>query len=186
MANALSFSGVGDYGQYQMWHSYSTDLGIITVPIAGVTEAHVTIRIHGGLGVRNVNWTASRAEKPPIIPSLTGDLIDGGDEIQGFSVRFSQQPNEKSSGFNWNCEGSYQYIQPISRIPGNDTFPTNAYPYVINPQLTLSATLLSLAGGSMKTCGIGLDYVNNGFVWPHTFFPHTSTNDSLITTLPSV
>jgi len=90
---------VADYGDYRMSHDYMTDQGLISVPIAGATEAFVTIRVHGGIGFRNVDWVASRAGRPPIIPGIYGNsTVEGEDQLRNYSVTFMQTPNTSQNG----------------------------------------------------------------------------------------
>lgn len=191
---SFSSEGFADYSAYGMTHEYEADPGYVSVPLAGDSEAFVTIRIHGGFGIRTVNWIADRSGRPPIIPSLTANgTITGQDLIHDYSINVSQTPNPDKAGFNWSTSGTYRYVQQKARIPGRDMFPTNYYPFPVEPTTSQAQYALTVAGFAMdatsgallNSLGNSINHNTNDFLWPFTHIPASFANDNLVTTLAS-
>lgn len=187
-------AGSGSYGPLRSDQSYEYDSGIVALPLAGATPAHRLIRLHGGFGRRTVSWSASRAGKPPIVPSMAntqGDVFLGGSMETALPV-----PNPQVGGYNWSVSGVYTFVQTTPRKAGTDTFSAGAYPYPMSPTDQLAqqcttpeaiAATIAATPASAKTNAFGLavspdkeEHRNDTYLWPFTLLPPVFTNDYLI------
>lgn len=196
--------GAGAYNRYQQDHSYSTDTGLLVLPLSSKKPDFKIIRLHGGIQTRTVDWVACRQGKPPIIPSAVDTEFDkylGGTVTVGLPV-----PNKQQNGYNWTVSGSYLYVEAAPRVPGVNTLPTGNAPYATEP-MDSTANAGYLANAAAITAGFqaladapaaadpvapidvvgqavsgGVDHLNDQYIWPYTFFPPIFSTDTGIDT----
>lgn len=196
MSDNLNYdaAGANTYQRYTQDHRFEYDNGLIVWPVAGRTPAFRVIRLHGGVGVRRVEWEASRRGKPPIVPSMTDTDYD---TFLGGSITAAlPQPDPQSIGYSWHVSGSYLYVQTQPRIVGTNSIPTGGFPYPVVPNDALGNQLVADQVGNVLTNAtptdnvadlIGqavgedtVDHEEDNYLWPLTVLPPVFTNDNII------
>jgi hypothetical protein len=188
MPDNMQGAGGSSYGQYTQDHSYETD--------PGVTSAHRVIRLHGGLAMRRVKWTATRTGKPPIIPT---PVSTNSDRIIAHSVTTSlPTPNTQTLGYDWAVNGEYLYVQATPRIAGTHTLPTGGYPFPMGAVDSVASAIISSKIGNYTTPTVGainpidslmtaigedaahVDHDEDKYLWPFTSLPKSFTSDRIL------
>jgi hypothetical protein len=186
------------YRKYDIAQDYQYDSGLVLMPVAGRTAAHRLIRLHGGVGVRKVDFTARRSGKPPIVPSMA----DVGDDtfLSGGITTHTVQPNPMTGGYDWTVEGSYTYAQGKPRIAGTNTVYASGVPYPTEVDVSASslagpylaayttpneALVLDLENPTngeridsfaQAVAGGTVDHITEEYTWPFTFLTPHFTN----------
>ena len=180
--------GIGAYRESDQTHNYEYDSGVVVLPLAGRTAAHRLIRLHGGIGVRTVNWSVARLGRPPLIPAMTdtrGDTFIGGSVVPELPVPSPSVPGQ----FDWRVSGEYRFVQNSPRIAGENSFPAGAHPFVVpgqnNAAVSPTARKLSLSTATTDSLvtalltGVTMDPSGN-FAWPFTVLPAAMTTDHMM------
>lgn len=171
------------YKDYSQDHAYEHDTGLIVLPVGSREPKHRVIRLHGGVGIRRVKWSASRTGKPPIIPKAE-DLA--ADTILSSSVSAAlPTPLPQSGQYLFSLSGEYTYVQESPRVAGTNAFPTGVYPYTLNPHDAIASAAVGglLAHRSAPTTVADFDAAvtivdtavrygrGTHFSWPLTVIP---------------
>lgn len=182
-----------DVRDYQSEQTYKYDRGLVTMPVAGAVPGRKIIRLHGGYGTRIVEWTASRAGKPPVIPALadTGrDVVLGGDVTTVLPV-----PTGNGPGFLWRVSGRYEFAQYEPRVAGTHTIVAGSYPYGIVPNDAVANAICGpgraaisgldpdvddLPDAFAKAQAESVNTADEKYVWPFTYLPPVFTNDQIL------
>lgn len=179
-ADAPSVADVTSYSEYSQDHEFEHDLGVIVLPVASRESAYRRIRLHGGVGIRKVKWSAARAGKPPIIPKAV-DLHN--DSLLHSRVNAKLPLAQPQTGtFLFHVSGEYEYVQTTPRVAGVNAIPTASYPYSVDPMDTIATSFIG-QGFSVPTTVAEFDtavtYVDStvrrgrgtAFTWPFTAIP---------------
>ena len=142
--NIVSPEG-GSYPDYRQEHRYETDPGVVISASANRTGAARLLRVHGGVGKRIVDFRATRAGAPPLIPSATDTTHD---TLVGHALTVPLPVfNQVLGRYNFTAEGRYTYLQNAPRVPGTDVFPTGRYPYPLAGADEVAASLFATIPG---------------------------------------
>lgn len=185
MARRSEVDPSGSYRSYEQDHDYDYDGGVIPIPTSGSTPQFVSIRVHGGFGMRTVKWSTSRNDKPPIIPEMVN--LEGDTFLSG-NVQFAlPQPNPQSGSMSWHVAGEYRYVQSSPRLVGTGVFTTGRVPYytpgvdgiastILAPLVVGAATLTSVSTALAAT----VDHNNGNYLWPFSFHSPVFTSSGVI------
>lgn len=128
---------LNSYGSYKVESTFDGDHGVAIMPLARRVAGNRMIRLHGGYGVRRVQWRAERAGVPPTIPQMVDTVAD---TLLSSSMTVPlPSPNAAGRGYDWIVQGEYIFGQNDLRIAGTDPFPSGAYPWVDQPQESIRA-----------------------------------------------
>ena len=171
-----TIEGAESYRSVRQDHEYTTDIGLLPLPLASPTPRVRLFRLHGGLSMRRVKWSASRAGKPPIIPAAAdagSDVLISTEATPALPV-----PNSQAGGYDWGVSGEYLYVQTKPRTPGTNALPTGGYPYPV-PGIDglLNAIVTPAIGAALVNQGLDaaisllsapVNHTTDSFLWPLT------------------
>lgn len=136
-----------NYTGYSQSHGYTYDPGLLVMPLAD--GGHVVVRVHQGVGFRQVGWDATKRDTPPVVPTA-GDVVDTNGAttatLLGAAVTAPLPAvNPAGNGYDWSVSGVYTYVltNPLT-FDGSEGIPTGDYPFTTN---YLQLGIGSLAGG---------------------------------------
>lgn len=187
--------GSHEYGPTPQTHAYETVTGLIVIPRC-IGNPKI-VRLHSGYGTRRVQWSATRVQRPPVIPAaedLTNDTYLGGTVWAELPI-----PDPIRGGYNYHVKGEYVYLQTVvrdaydpnqqtHRTPGVDSLPTGVYPYQMGLQNSQLADVLTnldvpetanvynvnnILGASVGDGGL-VD-VGSLYPWPFTSYPQAAS-----------
>lgn len=189
MSAKQDHSGAGSYKSADQSHQYEYDTGVIAVPLAGDEPGHRLIRLHGGIGMRRVNWTHTRTGNPPFIPTMedtSGDTFLAG----SVSPRLPT-PSVTQNGYDWSVSGSYVYVQNTPRIVGQSHLPVGQHPFICYDQQAVASDLIGDAASSAYDADGFQGLIdaaeatlqpdaNGSYTWPYLALPILFSSSSLI------
>lgn len=167
---------------YEQDHRYDYDSGVVVMPVAQRTAKHRRIRLHGGLGMRVVEWKATSEGKPPVIPTPQNT---SNDVILSSTIHAELPIPKPTAGvYQFTARGTYTYVQVEPRIAGTNALPTGIFPFPVDPMDTIAfgyvgETLDSQSITNMATMDAAVAAIENAvlgdgstpFSWPFTVFP---------------
>lgn len=187
-ATRTTVQGAGEYTGVGHTSHYENTTGLVVIPRAREGATPKLVRVHGDYGMRKVSWSASRKNRPPLIPTqedLLSDKYVGGVVSADMPIA-----DPISGGYNWSISGEYLYFQSVrARKAGFDPLPTGAYPYTIQPQDTIAQSILSatydtgfsnVIEGKIAATGAEVVDQRTLYPWPFTALPIESTSSGLI------
>lgn len=172
--------GGDEYATSQV-NVFDTHTGLVVLPTCRTGAAPVRVRIHGEYGMRSIRWSASRKDRPPLLPfqSDIGDTLTPSDLFLGGSVSaMLPTPDPTTGGYTFVTTGEYQFLQAEPRKPGTHAFPCGGYPHPVLPQDTIAGNISASAGVSSSgtwsdamTLLSPLAQDDTRFPWPFTAIP---------------
>jgi hypothetical protein len=133
-SSSLSISTRGDvanrYSDYHGDSSYSTDRGVLVLPIAGPDgTAPCLVKVHAEIGYRTTDVTAVKTGAPPVLPAACD--TPSGDRLLGSEFMFTIPQIGPDQNTNlYRSEGRYTYVQGSLRGSGGQSnFQTVDMPY---------------------------------------------------------
>lgn len=174
---------VNRYQEETQHHRYEYDSGVVVCPVASRTPGHRRIRLHGGVGMRVVKWSAERSGKPPIVPSHA-DTIN--DTLLSSTVNAQLPiPQPQSGTYLFRMSGEYVFVQTSPRLLGTNAIPTGLHPFPVEPMdgmaeqmigsaLAQYGTINDLATFDSAMQAVANKISNSGatdYVWPITVIP---------------
>ena len=184
--------GYNDYNDYSQDSNFSYESGLVAIPLASATPAVRVVRLHGGFGLRQLDFNSARQGRPPIIPPMA-DTVN--DTFLSGNVAFAlPTASQQAAGYNWAVSGTYEYIQLEPRVVGIDTFPVGGYPA---PMQTVDMAAFTLGGNSVippyapvsvadfntfwSNFEPSIAQISSGnWTWPFLAFPPAFTSTTLL------
>lgn len=177
-------TGAGSYEDYRQTHDYQHDLGVIPLPLAQREAGFRLIRLHGGMGLRKVKWTAVKEGTPPRIPTATNTGYDT--LVESSVVAHLPRVNLQTGTYTFTLTGEYLYVQNAPRQAGVHALPTAAYPFPVELADKRAAALAPRTIAGINQIGGSSDNPINAIAnaavdemygpgqypaWPFTFIP---------------
>lgn len=180
--DAFDAKAAGNYTSYRQNSSFEYDPGVFVLAVASRTPKNIIVQVHGGMGKRVVEVSASKRDAPPILPAA----VDTDTEtLIGCQIDLPLPiVNPTSATYDWAAVGTYLYITtgPAGpRVPGRDPLPAGQYPF---PNPTQDAAIEAMASDGSSMAGL-MDELparipDNNFVWPFTVMPPAFFNSILL------
>lgn len=127
-----------NYNGYWIDNDYSYDNGYIILPLAD--GGYSKIRLHQGMGYRNVKFVAKKQDSPPVLPKSV-DIAELGvtkAEILGSTLSVPvPAANPTGTGYDWQVSGNYTYVMTTAadaNADGNANFTPGGLPFVTGDQ----------------------------------------------------
>ena len=196
MAAQIEAATTQDYSDYAQDSTYEYDSGLLALPVAGPTAAVKVIRLHGGFGLRHLNFNAAREGRPPVIPPMQNTVGGTDTFLSGSFATALPVPIPNASGYSWGMSGDYTFVQLTPRVVGTDTFPVGSYPFscqtqdlaaltsvgsVAVPPFLPYATTAAYNGfwnANVATAGVNLSTGN--WSWPFLAYPPVFSSSVLL------
>lgn len=180
--DAFDTATAGDYTSYRQSSTFDYDPGVFVMAVASRTPKTVIAQVHGGLGMRRVEVTATKRGAPPILPAAVDTDTD---TLIGCNINVPLPIVDPTAAtYDWAAHGVYLFVttgEDGPRVPGRDPLPLGQYPF---PTPTQDAAIEALATGprDMQTLMDELpgQIPTNDYVWPFTVYPPAFFNSILL------
>lgn len=183
--DAFDQRAAADYLMYRSNSSFGYDAGVVVLPVASRTSKTVTVRLHGGYGMRKVDVTAAKRGAPPILPAA---VDTDKDTLISCEINVPLPAvSGNSATFDWVATGSYLFVTTHAdgaRVPGRDYLPAGQYPFP-TPLQDRAVEALSESGDGVRDVGAQLMedrtlIPTSNFVWPFAVLPPAFFNPILL------